>query len=186
MGMVIGISIIGVPISCLAAWFFTCRYRRRTDRTKIRKLMVWGLVAYGLLVFFATVGLDLIMFGPYAFLPSVHLVNFIPFVWIQETYQMGFARMIEQLLLNIAMFVPLGFLIPVCLPQCRKAGICLISLAGSSLFIEVLQYFIGRSADIDDLIMNVAGGMLGWLIFKALQNTKWGKEVLLKDNTDSF
>ena len=102
MGMVIGISIIGVPISCLAAWFFTRRYRRRTDRTKIRKLMVWGLVAYGLLVFFATVGLDLIMFGPYAFLPPVHLVNFIPFVWIQETYQMGFARLIEQLLLNIA------------------------------------------------------------------------------------
>ena len=60
--MVIGISIIGVPISCLAAWFFTRRYRRRTDRTKIRKLMVWGLVAYGLLVFFVNVGLDLIRF----------------------------------------------------------------------------------------------------------------------------
>lgn len=41
--------------------------------------------------------------------------------------------------------------------------------------IEILQYFIGRSADIDDLIMNTLGGILGWLIFCVVQRTRAGK-----------
>ena len=68
-------------------------------------------------------------FGPSAFHPPVHLINVVPFVWIQETYQMGVARMIEQLLLNIAMFVPLGFLAPVCFPKFRKCCLLYTSTA---------------------------------------------------------
>ena len=119
--------------------------------------------------------------GPAAFHPPVHLINVVPFVWIQETYQMGFARMIEQLLLNIVMFVPLGFLTPVCFPKFRPLRPCLLSLTGYSLTIEILQFFIGRSADIDDLIMNTLGGILGWLIFCAVRRTQPGREKLLKD-----
>ena len=94
---------------------------------------------------------------------------------------MGFARMIEQLLLNIVMFVPLGFLTPVCFPKFRPLRPCLFSLTGYSLTIEILQFFIGRSADIDDLIMNTLGGILGWLLFCAVRRTQLGREKLLKD-----
>jgi glycopeptide antibiotics resistance protein len=34
-----------------------------------------------------------------------------------------------------------------------------------SLLIEVVQYFIGRSADVDDLMLNTAGSWLGFLLF---------------------
>lgn len=33
------------------------------------------------------------------------------------------------------------------------------------VLIETLQYFIGRSCDVDDLIMNTAGGLIGWGLF---------------------
>ena len=175
MGMVIGITIIGLPLSCLIAGFLTRGIRQRKDLTKVRKGLIWAGASYALLVFFATVGLDLILFGPSAFHPPVHLINVVPFGWIQETYQMGVARMIEQLLLNIAMFVPLGFLAPVCFPKFRKWRVCLIWLMGYSLTIEILQYFIGRSADIDDLIMNTLGAILGWMLFCVVQRTRAGK-----------
>ena len=38
-----------------------------------------------------------------------------------------------------------------------------------------------RPADIDDLIMNTLGGILGWLIFCAVRRTQPGREKLLKD-----
>lgn len=181
MGMVIGMTIIGLPLSCLIAGILTRGIRRRKDLTKLRKGLIWVWASYALLVFFATVGVDLLILGPAAFHPPVHLINVVPFVWIQETYQMGVARMIEQLLLNIVMFVPLGFLTPVCFPKFRSLRTSLLSMTGYSLTIEILQFFIGRSADIDDLIMNTLGGILGWLIFCAVRRTQPGREKLLKD-----
>ena len=35
----------------------------------------------------------------------------------------------------------------------------------TTTLIETMQYFIGRSADIDDVIMNTIGGLLGYLLF---------------------
>lgn len=40
-----------------------------------------------------------------------------------------------------------------------------------SFSIEFIQYFIGRSADIDDLILNTLGGMLGFGVY--LMTDKW-------------
>ena len=34
-----------------------------------------------------------------------------------------------------------------------------------SLFIEVIQIFIKRGTDIDDVILNTIGVLVGWLIF---------------------
>lgn len=34
-----------------------------------------------------------------------------------------------------------------------------------SFFIEFTQYFIGRSADIDDLILNTLGGVIGFMTY---------------------
>ena len=39
----------------------------------------------------------------------------------------------------------------------------------SSLSIEVVQHFIGRSFDIDDVILNVSGAIIGFIIYKFLK-----------------
>jgi glycopeptide antibiotics resistance protein len=43
----------------------------------------------------------------------------------------------------------------------------LVSLLSSAV-IEVVQYFIGRSFDVDDLILNVVGGIIGFLLYISL------------------
>ncbi|MEV4600643.1 VanZ family protein [Amycolatopsis sp. NPDC049253] len=62
---------------------------------------------------------------------------------------------------NIALFVPLGFLAHVVTR--RKAAVVAAS-AGLSLAIETVQYFIGRSADVDDVLLNTLGAALGLVL----------------------
>ncbi|MCI9400325.1 MAG: VanZ family protein [Lachnospiraceae bacterium] len=99
------------------------------------------------------------------FHPEYHFLNLVPFIWLQETYLMGTTRMIEQLLLNIAMFLPYGFLLPCVFTPLRKLRWQILVVIATTTFIETIQYFIGRSADIDDVIMNTIGGVLGYLCF---------------------
>lgn len=48
-----------------------------------------------------------------------------------------------------------------------KASMCKAALAGLSLslFIEFVQFFIGRECEIDDLICNVMGAVSGYLLY---------------------
>ena len=80
-------------------------------------------------------------------------------------------------LLNIAMFIPLGVLLPLAGKALRRWYWVLTAGAGMSLGIEVLQYLLGRGqADVDDLICNTLGTMLGYcvcLLFVSLIRKQW-------------
>ncbi|MCH1984082.1 VanZ family protein [Ruminococcus sp. OA3] len=64
---------------------------------------------------------------------------------------------------NILMFIPLGFLLPMLSRKFQKVGNAVLFCAGTSLLIEVLQLFLTRGTDIDDLILNTLGGLIGFL-----------------------
>ena len=51
-----------------------------------------------------------------------------------------------------------------------------------SFLIEFIQYFIGRSADIDDLILNTLGAMLGYFIFYIFSGLFRNKNIWKKLN----
>ena len=67
--------------------------------------------------------------------------------------------------LNIIMFMPLGFLLPLIWKNFRNAWKVIFMGFGLSLGIEFLQLFSLRATDIDDLIMNTIGTVLGYLIW---------------------
>ena len=96
-------------------------------------------------------------------------MNLIPF--IDVTFGRGdFAR---QVGLNIIMTIPFGFLLPLIKKENTKLLKIVFYTFLLSLGIELLQPLINgvRSADITDLITNVIGGIIGYvmyLIFKPL------------------
>lgn len=94
-----------------------------------------------------------------------HSLNLIPFQFITETRAMGVRKQLTQTIANIVMFLPLGFIFPIAFKKARTFWKTTVSMMLFSFFIEFVQYFIGRSADIDDLMLNTLGGMLGYLIF---------------------
>jgi len=79
---------------------------------------------------------------------------------------------VRQLLGNLALLMPLGLLGPVVFPVLRRWwGVLLLALAVSAS-IEIAQLWIpDRSADVDDVMVNVAGALLGYLTFRVIRGT---------------
>ena len=103
---------------------------------------------------------------PFIFNHSYTPMNLVPF--IDVTFGRGdFAR---QIVLNIIMTIPFGFL----LPFIKKENTKLLKVAFYtfllSLGIEILQPLINdcRSSDITDLITNVLGGIIGYIMYLIL------------------
>ncbi len=71
---------------------------------------------------------------------------------------------------NVAMFLPLGFLMYLLWRQ-RGWQTLLVCLA-ARLCIELLQPLVGRSFDVDDILLNFLGGALG-LLLAALFRRLW-------------
>ena len=95
----------------------------------------------------------------------------------REAWNNFSAKNWANVLLNVAMFVPLGFLLPLLGKKFRKwyltipAGFCV------SLAIELFQLAIGRGiCDVDDLFCNALGGMIGFfavMLVLSLAGKKW-------------
>lgn len=67
---------------------------------------------------------------------------------------------------NVLLFLPLGFLLPAIWEQFNKTRNIILSGFSFSLFIEMSQLFNNRRTDIDDLILNTLGAILGFLIYR--------------------
>ncbi|WP_085521162.1 VanZ family protein [Tuberibacillus sp. Marseille-P3662] len=77
--------------------------------------------------------------------------------------------MIKNILGNVALFVPFGLLVPLIFKSVRPFIISFIIAFGSSLLIEAMQFeFAKRIFDIDDILLNTIGAVLGWILFKIL------------------
>lgn len=71
---------------------------------------------------------------------------------------------------NIVMFVPLGYFLPRLNPALRGFFRVLFTGAGLITIVELVQLFsLLGSCDVDDLILNLAGTALGYILFKILR-----------------
>ncbi len=108
--------------------------------------------------------------------------NFVPFKEIFR-YSFGSRLFVKNILGNVLLFLPFGFFISYYL-KCEKGWIPLILTLIASCSIEVVQMVIGRVFDIDDILLNICGGMLGFLCYFAL--FKIGKKLPSVLKSDVF
>ena len=67
---------------------------------------------------------------------------------------------------NVIMFLPLGFLLPRVFSKPKGLASVLLATTGIIICVELLQLFtLVGSCDVDDLILNVVGAAIGYLIF---------------------
>ena len=96
--------------------------------------------------------------------------NFIPFKEIFR-YSIGSSKFIKNILGNILLFIPFGFFTSYFLKVNKiKAPIILTFI--TSFTIEIVQYYIGRVFDIDDIILNLIGGILGFFLYVSFNAIK--------------
>lgn len=156
------ISMLGLAILYLPFYFIL-----RKKITFLRQA-AYFLFAVCIIVILAATVLETITFnimdgkGIFA---AERSFNIIPFKLFTENWLMGERKKLTQIIANIVMFAPLGCIFPIIFVKTRKLWKTTIYMALFSFFIEFIQYFIGRSADIDDLMLNTIGGMLGYFVF---------------------
>ncbi len=93
-------------------------------------------------------------------------MNLVPFSEILR-YKVGTKMFNYNVLGNIIIFLPFGYLVGEYVNP-KKIWPILITTFVTSLAIEFVQLQIGRSFDIDDILLNVVGGLLGYLIYIGL------------------
>ena len=96
--------------------------------------------------------------------------NFIPFKEMFR-YDFGSRLFIKNVLGNIVLFAPYGFFVGYFL-RLKKFKSALLMILIASVSIEVTQLLIGRVFDIDDIILNIIGGLIGFTVFKSMDNIK--------------
>lgn len=84
----------------------------------------------------------------------------------------------ETMGLNLLLFVPLGILGPAVIVRMRSCKKVLLTGFCFSLGIELIQtFFAGRIGDVNDLLMNTTGAMVGFAVYLACARLmgRWGK-----------
>ena len=93
-------------------------------------------------------------------------INLTPGYTIRSMLEKGsHGQKVINLAGNVLIFAPLGFLPPLLWRRWRHLWAVVPLSAGVSCLIEFLQLFLGRSVDVDDVILNTLGGLLGYLLF---------------------
>ena len=96
--------------------------------------------------------------------------NFTPFKEMFR-YTLGSNLFIKNVIGNMVMFMPYGFFTGYFLKINKVSVVLLLSMLVSTS-IEVIQGYIGRVFDIDDIILNVIGSIIGFLIYKLFNKIK--------------
>ena len=101
--------------------------------------------------------------------------NFIPFktlyyyLSLQEDAETG----LQNIGGNIFLFIPYGFLLPLLFTAARSLIRVVIIVLATSLFFELLQLlFAIGNFDVDDLVLNAAGGVCGYGLFLLFQRLR--------------
>ncbi len=96
--------------------------------------------------------------------------NLVPFHTLAIYFRnFGSGFWMRNLFGNLFLLLPLGLLGPIALPVLRRWWLILPLALLISASIELAQIRIpDRSADIDDVIVNVAGALLGYLLFRVV------------------
>lgn len=82
-------------------------------------------------------------------------------------YEFGSRLFYRNVIGNIALFIPFGFFTSFYLKLEKKRFVLFLTML-VSLVIEFIQLNIGRAFDVDDIILNVVGGFIGYLIYRIL------------------
>ena len=99
------------------------------------------------------------------------LLNLVSFKTIFAQLSSHSIRDLANLAVNAVIMMPFALLIKNLSPKTKNIT-CIIIIAAFTAGIEAVQYFIGRSCDIDDLLLNVGGAAIALIIYNKIKKSK--------------
>lgn len=145
--------------------------RKKQKFHPIQELFMLTFIIYIICLFYAVTFQDID--GSWA------TSNFLPFKEMFR-YSFGSRLFIKNVLGNMLMFIPYGFFSSYFLKE-KNGFVIFLLTAILSFSIEYIQLRIGRVFDIDDIILNVVGGLIGYFIYFIFCRVK---SMFMKDSNE--
>ena len=145
--------IVTITVVAIISLRITYLIKYKSKFVLYEELLLLIFVVYLLMFFQVVTYQDVISYGN----------NFIPFKEVTR-YQFGSSLFYINVIGNILLFMPYGFFASYYLKLDKKRITCLLILI-VSLSIECVQLLIGRCFDVDDILLNLIGGMLGYFVY---------------------
>lgn len=139
-----------------------------TSNFDLRKSVLYCLFCLYLSAVFSLVGIPNVTYCR----PELNL-NLVPFA--------GMFGDMKNSVLNVILFIPLGFFLPLLWRKYRRLRPGVIFAFGLSLAIELMQILTFRTTDVNDLITNTVGYLVGFLAVKPLVNKFTVEQTAVKD-----
>jgi len=74
---------------------------------------------------------------------------------------------------NVFLFVPFGYMMPSLFPKSKKLIVFLMHLLLFVLGLELIQLYTNFGVfDVDDILLNCIGGLIGFFLYKLVSHTK--------------
>ena len=143
-------------------------FKNKTKVVFYKEVLGLGFIVYIMCLFYVVTFQDV----------SWSTSNFIPF---QEMfrYQLGTRMFFKNVGGNMLMFVPFGFFVSYFLKLIKPYSIIILTIL-TSVTIETTQLMIGRVFDIDDIILNIVGGLAGFILYYLIHKFKDKLPKILK------
>lgn len=157
--LLLSIPIVFIIISTFLFFYFLIYKKIMKGSKKLNKtrILIWSVFLIYIVI---VLGATLINRAPNS---SNNYIN----TYVFETYMSiwyGYSSFeFRNLILNILMFIPFGFMLPLLFKKCEKFYITYFLIFGMSLFIEISQLVSKRGLfEVNDLINNTLGGVIGY------------------------
>ena len=179
----IGYMIVALPFYLIARVVFLKRKRKRVELMRESMLALFVLYIVGLASQTIIPRWDAGMmadtgkfyFDVYLYNGIAH-VNLIPFHTISQYFFTTNVNVdnwgglsLVNIVGNMLVFSPIGIFVPILWSRMSSFSKILFLGLGITCFIELIQLFIGRSTDIDDVILNVIGVLIGYSMYALLK-----------------
>jgi glycopeptide antibiotics resistance protein len=159
-----------LALSCALPWAAV----RRLMAVPVRRVAVesWAVAYFSVMLY--------IVFLPMPVKPGTILalrdsVNLVPLRTIFGIVQDYPGLIVQQLVGNVMLFVPMGVFLPRLWPRVRTFGTAVAAAGSASVGIEltqlllVLMFHSRRKVDVDDVMLNVMGACLGFVVWRGRQ-----------------
>lgn len=101
-------------------------------------------------------------------------INLVPVAHLFDVYDGWQINIIG----NVTMFIPVGLAWPFCFRKLDSVGKTVLAGVGFPLLIEITQLpFYDRCSDVDDIILNTTGILIGALIYFGVKRLKSRKKI---------
>ena len=160
IGNVFAFSLPMVVISCviLTSLRLYYLYKTKTPFVFYQELFMLSFIIYILCLFQVVTFQDT---------TSIGSNNFVPFQEIFR-YSFGSRLFLKNVFGNLLLFLPYGFFVSTYLKSEKPFEIIVLTFI-ASLSIESTQLVIGRVFDVDDILLNLLGGIAGYYLYSFVQ-----------------